>query len=182
MQNNFKKTPLFLSILLLIFFCVAFFFLNRLINNQVATSDKILSEWQKEASRREEIKSLNRSIQTIENEKSLIETHFAQSSNIVPFLDTIEGLAPKVGAQAEVTSVDIAKDNTGLMVGIKLSGSFESIYKFLLLLENSPYELEFVSMDIQKTLIKVDPNSKVKTFPWEAVFKIKLLSFINENQ
>ena len=35
-------------------------------------------------------------------------------------------------------------------MAIKASGSFEALYKFLTLLENSPYELDFISMDIQK--------------------------------
>jgi len=180
MQNNFKKTPLFLSIALLLFSCAVFFYMNRVINNKVKASEQILGEWQKEASRREEIRSLYRSIKTIEKQKSLIETHFAQGSNIVPFLDTIENLAPKTGAKAEITSVDIAKDNAGLMVGIKASGSFEAVYKFLLLLENSPYELEFISMNMQKIIPQdvSDKSKKLKVPLWDAVFKIKLLSFI----
>lgn len=154
--------------------------MNRAINNKVKISEQVLGEWQKEASRREEIRSLYRSIKTIEKQKSLIETHFAQGSNIVPFLDTIENLASKTEAKAEITSVDIAKDNAGLMVGIKASGSFEAVYRFLLLLENSPYELEFISMDMQKTVTQnvSDKNKKSKIPPWNAVFKIKLLSFI----
>lgn len=177
MQNNFKKTPLFLSIILLIFCCTVFYFFNRAVNNKIKMSGQMLGEWQKEASRREEIRSLNRSVGTIEGQKTLIDSHFAQSSNIVPFLDTIESLALKVGTKAEVTSVDISEDSLGLMVGLKASGSFEAVYKFLLLLENSPYELEFASMDIKKAVTQSEKDIKLKS-SWDAVFKIKLLSFI----
>jgi hypothetical protein len=57
------------------------------------------------------------------------------------------------------------------------SGSFEAIYKFLNLLENSPYELDFLSMDMHK----MAPDVVVKgaqNLKWEAVFKIKLLTFV----
>ncbi|MEI8175115.1 MAG: hypothetical protein WCG28_04155, partial [bacterium] len=103
-------------------------------------------------------------------------THFAQSSNIVPFLDIIEGLATKVGTKAEVTSVDPLGDNAGLSVGMKASGSFSSVYKFITLLENSPYELEFVSMNIQKG-IEADAKGNVSEV-WNAIFRLKLLSFM----
>ena len=135
-------------------------------------------EWQNETNRRNEIKSLERSIKAIDQEKILLESHFAQSSNIVPFLDTIEQLASRVKAKSEVVSVDILKDVNQFLVVIKTSGSFESIYKFVKLLENSPYELEIASLDIQKSSAQTVSDKKVAIPQWEAVFKIKLLSFI----
>ncbi len=125
-------------------------------------------EWQTEANRRNEIKTLNDSVKMIEEEKIRLETHFAKSSDIVPFLDTIEGLAPKVSVETEVSAVDVAEDHSGLLIGMKASGTFSGLYKFLTLLENSPYELKFIGMDINK-----ETASK-----WNAVFQIKLLSFI----
>jgi uncharacterized protein YkvS len=174
MQNNphnfkkFKKMPFLFSILLLIFSCTVFFFLYKQINDNKKIAEKEQIEWQNETDRRNEIKSLERLIKEIDQERVLVESHFAQSSNIVPFLDTIEGLASKVNAISEVVSVDIIEDTSQLLVVIKTLGSFESIYKFLKLLENSPYEIEFASVDIQKS----------NTQTWEAIFKIKLLSFV----
>jgi NAD(P)-dependent dehydrogenase (short-subunit alcohol dehydrogenase family) len=178
MKNNFPKIPLILSIIFFIFFCFAFVFLYGEINdnNQKAEQNTII--WQTEARRRDEIKSLDRSIQMIAGDRALLETHFAKSSDIVPFLDTVEKLASQAGARAEVGSVDILANNAGLMVGLKASGSFEVIYKFLTLLENSPYELDFLLVDIHK-LTDLDASGKnVKNSSWEAVFKIQLLSFI----
>lgn len=137
-------------------------------------------EVENEASRREEVKLLNNSIETIKRDKALIESHFAKSSDVVPFLDTIEALGPKVGVKAETTSVDISKDNTALVVQIKATGDFKNIYRFLTLLENSPYELEFTSVDIQKGGESgVDEQGiPFSNAGWEATFGIKLLSFI----
>ncbi len=184
MQNNlyssqkFKKMPLFFSIMFLAFACFAFFFLYKEINDNKKISEKKQIEWQSEADRRDEIKLLEGSIKDISKEKTLLESHFAQSSDVVPFLSTIEQLALSIRAKIEVVSVDILKDNTGLLVGLKASGSFETIYKFLTLLENSPYELEFVSMDMQNLSTQTVSNKKVVNRQWEAFFKVKLLSFI----
>lgn len=178
MQNNSQKISLFVATILFVFSCIAFSFLFREINKKDEDSAQKLTKLHTEATRRNEIKSLNNSIKIIDNEKTLLETHFAQSSNIVPFLDIIEELAKEVNAKAEVFSVEIVKDNSALIVGVRVSGYFEEIYKFLTLLENSPYELEFVSIDMQKGAAQ-DPSIKIsKASLWSGIFKIKLLSFV----
>jgi hypothetical protein len=178
MENNFPKIPLILSAIFFIFFCSAFVFLYREINDNNQKAEQGTIVWQTEAHQRDEIKSLNRSIQMIAGDRALLETHFAKSSDIVPFLDTIEKLAPEAGAKAEVDSVNVPADNTGLTVGLKVSGSFGAIYKFLTLLENSPYELDFLLIDIHKLTVPNMPGKNIQDSKWEAVFKIQLLSFI----
>jgi len=96
------------------------------------------------------------------NSQALLETHFIKSSDVVPFLNTIEALGPAVGASAEIDSVDTSPDGASLIVELQASGSFGAVYKFLTLLENSPYELNFLSMDIH-TITDVVPNKKVTT-------------------
>jgi hypothetical protein len=188
MQNNprsfqkFKKIPLIFSILFLVFSCTVFFFLHKKINDNKETADLAQIEWQSETSRREEMKSLDTSFKAIESERILLETHFAESNNIVPFLDTIEKLALSVKAESEVTSVDILKDKGGLQVVIKTSGTFEAVYKFLTLLENSQYELEFVSVDVERTAEQTGSGATYVAPEWQGTFKVKLLSFIEENK
>ncbi|MEK7104858.1 MAG: hypothetical protein AAB868_02345 [Patescibacteria group bacterium] len=134
-------------------------------------------KWQTEALQRDNTRSLVNSIKTIEPERVLLETHFIQNSDVVPFLDTIEKKAKDVGVKAEVVSVDITKDSSSLIVEINASGSFETIYKLIMLLENSPYNLEFISVNIKDSDTSVGKSSQ-----WTATFQIKLLSFINQPQ
>jgi translation initiation factor IF-2 len=178
MKNNFLKISLFISIIFFVFLSVVSVFLYREIKNNNQKTRQNIIKWQAEASRREEITSLNHSLQKITDERTQLENHFAKSSDVVPFLDTLEKLAPKVGALAEVDSVDTPADNIGLMVGLKTSGSFEAIYKFLTLLENSPYELNILSMDMHKMEVGDVSSKNIKNSKWEAVFKIQLLSFV----
>ena len=178
MKIHFQKISLLFSAIFFVLTFFAFLFLYKEINNNNQKAESNMITWNTEASRREEIERLDHSLQEITDSNALLETHFAKSSDIVPFLNTIEKLAPKAGTTIEIDSVNIKGDNTGLLVGLKVMGRFESIYKFLTLLENSPYEIDFLLMDIHKLSAGVVTDQKVKDLKWEGVFKIQLLSFV----
>src|SRR3989339_237063 len=178
MQNNFPKIQLLVSTIIFLFAVFLFFFFSNMINDNNIGFQFKEEKWQIETFKRDEIRMLNASMKTIEEEKSQLEKHFAKSSDIVPFLDTIEALALKTGAKAETTSVDIEANNASLLVGMKATGTFNSLYKFLTLLENSPYELKFMGMNLNKEN-GTDPVGKNTTSrEWNVIFKIKLLSFV----
>jgi hypothetical protein len=177
--KKFRKAPLFVSLLVLIIACFLFFFLYNKVNKNKQEAGLAQVEWQTEANRREEITSLSRSVKEIEMERESLNSHFAQSSDVVPFLDTIEQLAASVGAIPEITSVDISKDNVVLVVGLKASGNFSAVYKFLMLLENSPYELEFDSVDLQNVSADASAGGKAENAQWKINLEIKLLSFVS---
>lgn len=178
--RKFQKIPLILSLTFTLVSIFAFLFLYKQISDNIKIAARAQVEWQDETSRRDELKSLDRLMKVIGEEKTLLEMHFAQNSNIVPFLDTIEKLALSVKAKSEVVAVDIPKDKSGLQIDVKASGSFEAVYKFLMLLENSPYELDFISVNIQRVSEQTTSDKKVVAPQWDAIFKIKLLSFIQQ--
>ena len=178
MKFIFQKKSFILSIIFFIFSCLVFLSLYKVINNNREASQLAREEWETEDIQRKNAKSLLDSIKIIETERALLETHFVRGSDIVPFLDTIEKIAEGGGAKAEVVSVDVAKDGLSLMVEMKAAGSFEVIYKLVMLLENSPYDLEFASVNIQN--VDTGDLSTDKNPQWAATFQIKLLSFINE--
>ena len=177
-QNSFSKILFLFSI---VFFCISIiiflFFYQEIKNNDKESQIKEL-EWRTEAKERSEIRTLDNLVKIIKSERAQLETHFAQSSDIVPFLDTIEGLASRATTKAETTSVNILEDHTGLVVGMKVSGTFSSLYKFLTLLENSPYELELIAMDIHARIVTDIGSENEKDPKWDANFRIKLLSFV----
>ena len=177
MKNNLQKISILLAILLFMLSCFTFFFLYRQININDKKADTDTTTWQTEAARRNDITSLNNSLTQVSSDRDLLETHFTQSSDIVPFLNTIEQLAPPTGAKAEVDSVGTGTNNTGLVVELKASGTFTQVYKFLELLENSPYELNFLSMDIHKSTILDGSSGVTNNSSWDAIFQIQLLSF-----
>ena len=177
MKNNFQKIQLVLSATFFVMLAVAFVFLYKKINDNNQKAEEGMMEWQTEANQRQQVATLDRSLQKVAPNLAVLQTHFAKSSDIVPFLDTIEKLAPSVGATAATDSVVAQPGNNGLLVGLKADGSFVALYKFLTLLENSPYELNFISMDMNK--IAMDPNAKgPQISKWEATFQIQLLTFV----
>lgn len=172
MKNNPLKIPLILSIIFFIAFSFFSVFLYQKINNINKETEEITIIWQKEMNRRENIINLNRTLEEVKDKRINLENHFAKSSDVVPFLDTTEKLATKVGATAMVDSLNTGASNDKFIVQLKATGKFESLYKFLLLLENSPYELAFLSVDFHKS------SGDIKNTKWEAVFKMQLLSFM----
>lgn len=173
MKSNSQTTQIILSAVFFIASFSGFLFFYTIIKSHEEVSQQKLAEWRTEAARRDEIKSLDSSIKKIENEKLMLETHFARSANPVPFLDTLEKLAESVGAENSVSAVDVAKDGKSLIVGMSASGSFSAFYKFLTLLENSDYDMEFLSIDMQK-----DGEGDSTDGEWSAIIRIKLLTFI----
>ncbi len=179
MKNTFPKIQFFTSLVFFLVSFALFFYFYRAVNNLNDKTQIAETAWQTENLRREEIKTLDQSITEIKDERALLDTHFAKSSDVVPFLNTIEGLAPKVGASASTSAVVISDDKAGLVVEVKVSGSFSSIYKFINLLENSPYELQFIGMDLNKETTTDSTGTTVAGASWNANLKLKLISFIN---
>ena len=169
-----KASPIF-PIITFTVCCIVFYFLLKEIDKNQTVYQEKETQWQTEVDRRASIRLLNNSISKIQKEKDLLESHFAESTNAVPFLDTLESIGEKARVKAQVVSVDISKDGKSLTVELKAVGSFESIYKYILLLENSPYELDFVSTSIQK---ENSSDALSKKSSWSADIKVKLLSFV----
>ena len=178
MKNNFEKILLFILATLLLLFCLAFAFLYQKINNNHQKIQPDTITLQTETNRHDNLMSLEQILKKNVSDRISLESHFIKSSDIVPFLDIIEKSAREVGVLTEINSINAKADNTILTVELKASGGFEAIYKFLILLENSPYILDFTSMDIHKLPSPVVPGKNVDSASWEASFKIQLLSFI----
>ena len=178
MQSNFPKMPFLFSIIFLGLSVSALLYSLRVIDNKNQESKLLEAEWRSEMLRDNKMQSLDKSLRELSDERTELETHFAPSSDIVPFLDKVEGLAREARVKVEITSVFFAKDHSGLSLELKASGTFSSIYKFLLLLENSPYELAFYGMELHRDMVS-DIKEKNSLPPeWNSIFKIKLLSFV----
>ncbi len=180
MKYVFQKKSLVLSVILFIFSCFVFMFLYKNINSNQEMLKISQEKLQIETAYRDNARLLTNSIRAIESERILLDQHFIKSSDVVPFLDMIEKLSKDAGSEAEISSVDILKDTSSLVVDTKVLGSFEEIYKFITLIENSPYNLEFIKVDI-KNLNPQDivTNKNNNNQKWMATLKIKLLGFIN---
>lgn len=181
MQLILQKKSLILSIIFFMISVFVFLFIYKSIVSNKETSQLAREKWQTEFARRENTKSIADSMKIIESERVSLESHFVWNSNVVPFLDTIEKIAREAGTKADVTSVDPAENNSSLEIKMLASGSFETIYKLITLLENSPYNLEFISADLQNTNAQNISAGKInKAFQWTANLRVRVLSFVNK--
>ncbi len=178
MNKKSHNKYLLISIIFFALACSLFFFLYEGVKNNQRVYKEAEMAWQREEDRLAEIRLIDRSIKDVQVEKSEFESHFARKSDVVPFLDSLERLASSVGTTAEVSSVDTTTDNMTLSLTMRASGSFDSIYRFLTLLENSYYVLEVNNFSMQRdTFVDVTGNQSAK---WKSVINIKLLSYLDE--
>ena len=176
--KKFQKRPLLFSLVFFAVVLTVYFFLHKLVVHKNIIAKQAQSAWQEEIDKRVELQSLERLLKATNMERSALDSHFIKSTDIVPFLDMLEKTADKLGAKAEVSGLETPKDNSSLIVAVRVDGRFEAIYKFLLLLESAPYELDIVALDMQKGADSVDEKGKTIPSAWAAVFKVKILSFI----
>lgn len=178
MKINFKKfdkAPLVFALLFFLISCAVFFSIHKKIKSNTQVFKDAQVEWQMENSKKEEIIFLDRLFENSGENMALIDSHFIQGSDVVPFLDNLEKLATEAKTRAEVTLVDVSPEGTNLSVGVRITGTFINLYKFLTLLENSSYKVEITSMDMRKLADRTETSK----FPeWSGIFKISLLSFI----
>ena len=197
MKNNLLIKYLILSFIFMLFFMFIFIFLYQSIANNNNTKEQIAIDLKTEIEKQNEIKSLDDSLKMMLKEKELLDSHFAKSSDIVLFLDTIEQLGEEVFVKMEVFSVEQPKikkeiqtednietednqdiKNNGLIIDMRILGSFEGIYKFITLLENAPYEIEILSFDIQNEKGQNLDNKNSAPSLWNGMLKVKLISFV----
>ena len=178
-MKNINKIfiKIILAVLFIGVFLTTFFYILSGIQSKGDNTVSISEQIKAETERRNKISALNSEVAAIAPERALLETHFIQSSDVVPFLDTLQALAKSAGAPAEVSSLDLTKDGLGLIVQMKAEGNFESVHKLLDLLQNSPYELDFSSVKLER-VSPPDSKTKFTKVPiWDASFKLPLISF-----
>lgn len=169
MKSILQKKILIISVLFFFFSAFMFFYLYKATLQNKSEAEAMKKIWQEEETKRENSKTVLNLLNSLAKERSMLDSHFILSSDAVPFLNSIENSAKSAGAKAELISIDIPKSDQLLAVKARTIGSFDSLYKFISLLENSKYNMKFDYLDIRKS----EKDS------WTLELGIKLLSFIN---
>lgn len=201
MKTAFPTKIYTIFTVLIIGLALAYYFgYSKIIENN-KKAEEYAAQFDTETNKERELSILNNSIDSIKEDRARLNTHFAYSSDVVPFLNTVESLATKVGVKAETSSVDVVEGEASLSVRVKASGSFANIYKYLTLLENSEYLIEingFTMERVETAAVEVtlppettSETGELGTEPitqplpsvpreakWDATFDLKLLSFI----
>jgi hypothetical protein len=181
-------------------FCVlvgayVFLFLDLRTRNQaVLTMHQGLLD--KEAQQKERLE-LERTIVTTNADRQTLESYFVSGDKAVAFLETLESYGKTANTAFEIKTVDIAvsteattsptettgeggeattqpevkKEAQALVFSIRALGRFQDVYHLLLLLENAPYEFEFVKTRVHR-LVVPQTTTATPEKPYEGLPKV----------
>lgn len=104
-----------------------------------------------------------RVLETLSSTEETIRSYFVSTQDIVPFLESIRREGTRLGSSVEVVSVsELPKSSRGgITVGLKISGSFDSVMRTLGSLEYSP-------RDIQVGKVTLDAEAAAESSMWTA--------------
>jgi len=112
--------------------------------------------------------SLKALMNEIVDEKQKIDSVFLDKESIINFIENLESIAGKTGASIKIGNINIDnQDKKGLSFQFNLTGNFNQLFHYLILLENLPYLINIERMDFKK----LAPNE------WGANFEILVNSF-----
>ena len=100
---------------------------------------KLASENQQAAEERK----LEAIIKETSDNSATLNSYFVEGDKAVDFLQTIEGYGSYSGASVKFSTVDYNATNQRLTMSLHIAGTFQSVYRTILLLENAPYEFDF---------------------------------------
>ena len=112
--------------------------------------------------------SLKALMNEIVDEKQKIDSVSLDKESIINFIENLESIAGKTGASIKIGNINIDnQEKKGLSFQFNLTGNFNQLFHYLILLENLPYLINIERMDFKK----LAPNE------WGANFEILVNSF-----
>ncbi len=105
-----------------------------------------------------------------------IDYTFVSESSIINFIEKLEQIAKNSNVSLKVSAGNPVslKDKIGPTFSLEASGDFQNIFRYLLLLENMPYEISFENASIVPKV----PISKDLRVGAEASYQIRIKSYI----
>ena len=86
--------------------------------------------------KRKEFEVAKLNLKNQEANLQILESAFFSESSFVDLLDVFEGLAKKAGVKFKAKGANFPETNGHAQISFELSGNFDSIAKFLVLLDN----------------------------------------------
>lgn len=168
-MKKLSKINIFLiiAVILNIFLVFANFFVYRISIKKQQGLDDLRGQIFKTEKQKENFNSLKHWFESFEKEKNKIEAVFLREKNIVRFIEQLEELA-------KISKTDIEFQSAEIPIFLfNLEGPFEDLIRFLVLLENLPFQIEIQDLNLAGREKEVSSQET----PWQARFKIKVLSY-----
>lgn len=184
MKKN-KTTPiLIISIFVTISSIVLFVFFLKIIENKNEHALVVLATLQDKLKEKEDSIALSSKISEIKTIKDKIDKRFVKQNEIDKFVDYLENLGLSIGSDISVKGITIPESTKDVIsIKIQVIGTFESVMKSIVLLENIPYQISITQIYYNKDTggypqyDNSSPSSqKTKTAKWGADISFNILS------
>ncbi|HEY4493568.1 MAG TPA: hypothetical protein VJB98_03040 [Candidatus Paceibacterota bacterium] len=132
------------SAILLSAWVYLFMYINRQSADLSGQYEALAQENEKETT----VKALSRDLRETEEARVVLDSFIVRQGQEAEFLERVEGLAAKATVVLKVFKFETREDS--LYLNFQSSGSFQSNYYFLGLLESVPYNLSFGQVSLEK--------------------------------
>lgn len=189
MKKNYYIIFLGTSFLLLLSAIGGYVYLYSRITKKTESVESVAIEIENEKRSQQNISGLKRSIVLTEQKNKILESHFVTEGKVVNFIESIEMLGKESGVVVDIQSLQPGEQTgkEGLYVTLSLNGEFNSVNKFILLLENMPYQIVLGNVILstdKKPVPSTDPSkavpSPVGNPKWKASVDFVLTSYKKE--
>ena len=186
---NRQKTNLifYISILMVVLVLGSFTFLFKVIQNKNEHANAVMVTLDDKLKKKQSSVEISNKMDDIDNVRKDINDHLLDSDKIDFFVDYLEKLGSANGSELVVTSIKLPDEEHKVSVAVSVKGSFNSVMKTIIYLENSKYQIHFNSIYLNKEIDPVNPqnntntkNVKVKTSVpvWQSDIDFSVLSSI----
>ena len=179
MKDNFHTTrKIIVRVVMFAVLLAGYLYLTHLISLTSERTEIISKETEVLLEKERELISLNRLIENTKKDRANIETIFVKKENIVQFLDFLEELGKGSHTTLKINSIDTVSDKDKkdtIKLALESSGSFREIYAFILLIENSPYDMIFDKLYLQNVFSFDAKNTKMNYWKLSATVTLRSL-------
>lgn len=104
--------------------------------------------------------------------RAIVAGAFLRGSELISFIEKLESLAKTAGVDFNLDEPkSLAGKTGGLHLTFSATGSFTGLYRFLALLENLPYRIDWNSLDW----------SQKSGTTWSGIFDLTVASYVDDN-
>lgn len=157
MNKNSRHTILLVtSIVITIILITIGLLLYQRISTYRSDIGRLSGEIEIAARQEEGAKKLLKDFKDTEDSRAALVSYFVSDDKIVNFIQVLEATGPKVGAQAEIMSLD-AEDSTGKEKGtvtsarirLEVRGSWSTVLRYVMAVERLPYVVAINNLSLR---------------------------------
>ncbi|MEK7585715.1 MAG: hypothetical protein AAB477_00555 [Patescibacteria group bacterium] len=163
MFKNRTILILILSIVTTLLALGTLIFFFRMVKNKNQHTSALLTTLANKMYQKQNAQALTKKMADIEETRSTINSYFVDSKEIDSFISYLENLGTSAGAEVKVDKFDTSTTKNILIVRITAKGTFSSIMRTLLLLENAPYKIDITRTYLDQQLGQTISDTKDPT-------------------